>query len=122
VPIPLTFYNTSSLYDQSSSHAADQLRINLPQLIEAVVQAVTKVGESRSMESALAIRDEIRRLPDDMVTEVLNQLILRLIFIDPLLCRWFVLDVFLHGADPDAKADVAERINVLMADLRSQQK
>jgi hypothetical protein len=122
VPIPLTFYNTSSLYDQSLSHAADQLRINLPQLIEAVVQAVTKVGESRSMESALAIRDEIRRLPDDMVTEVLNQLILRLIFIDPLLCRWFVLDVFLHGADPDAKADVAERINVLMADLRSQQK
>lgn len=110
------------MYDQSSNNAAAQSGINLPQLIEAVVQAVTKVGETRNMESAIAIRDEIRRLPDDIVTEVLNQLILRLIFIDPLLCRWFVLDAFLHGADPDAKADVAERINVLMADLRSQQK
>lgn len=107
---------------QSLNNEADQSAINLPQLIEVVVQAVTKVGEDRNLESALAIRDEIRRLPDDLVTEVLNQLILRLIFVDPLLCRWFVLDVFLHDADPDAKADVAERINVLMADLRSQQK
>lgn len=105
---------------QSLNNEADQSAINLPQLIEVVVQAVTKVGEDRNLESALAIRDEIRRLPDDLVTEVLNQLILRLIFVDPLLCRWFVLDVFLHDSDPDAKADVAERINVLMADLRSQ--
>ena len=107
---------------QSLNNEADQSAINLPQLIEVVVQAVTKVGEDRDLESALAIRDEIRRLPDDLVTEVLNQLILRLIFVDPLLCRWFVLDVFLHDANADAKADVAERINVLMADLRSQQK
>ncbi|MBM0740673.1 hypothetical protein JOY44_03405 [Phormidium sp. CLA17] len=108
--------------DQSLPNESSQSGINLPQLVEAVVQAVTKVGESRNLETALAIRDEIRRLPNDLVTEVLNQLILRLIFIDPLLCRWFVLDVFLYDADPDAKADVAERINVLMADLRSQQK
>ena len=108
--------------DQSLLNELSQSGINLPQLVEAVVQAVTKVGESRDLETALAIRDEIRRLPDELVTEILNQLILRLIFIDPLLCRWFVLDAFLHDADPDAKADVAERINVLMADLRSQQK
>ncbi|MBD1917051.1 MULTISPECIES: hypothetical protein [Cyanophyceae] len=108
--------------DQSLLNESSQSGINLPQLVEAAVQAVTKVGESRDLETALAIRDEIRRLPDELVTEILNQLILRLIFIDPLLCRWFVLDVFLHDADPDAKADVTERINVLMADLRSQQK
>ncbi|MBD2230487.1 hypothetical protein [Phormidium tenue] len=108
--------------DQSLPNESSQWGINLPQLVEAVVQAVTKVGESRDLETALAIRDEIRRLPDELVTEVLNQLILRLIFIDLPLCRWFVLDVFLHDADPEAKADVAERINMLMTDLRSQQK
>lgn len=108
--------------NNEANNEVDRSGINLPQLIEVVVQAVTKVGEGRDLESALAIRDEIRRLPDDLVTEILNQLILRLILVDPLLCRWFVLDVFLYDADPDAKADVAERINVLMADLRSQQK
>ncbi|MBD2107260.1 hypothetical protein [Nodosilinea sp. FACHB-13] len=108
--------------DQPLPNELSQSGINLPQLVEAVVQAVTKVGESRDLETALAIRDEIRRLPDELVTEVLNQLILRLIFIDPPLCRWFVLDVFLHDSDPDAKADVAERINILMTDLQSQQK
>lgn len=107
--------------DQSLPNESSQSGINLPQLVEAAVQAVIKVGESRDLETALAIRDEIQRLPNELVTEVLNQLILRLIFIDPLLCRWFVLDVFLHDAEPDAKADVAERINVLMTDLRSQQ-
>ncbi|MBW4460145.1 MAG: hypothetical protein KME47_07900 [Nodosilinea sp. WJT8-NPBG4] len=107
--------------DQSLPNESTQSGINLPQLVEAVVQAVTKVGESRDLDTALAIRDEIRRLPDELVTEILNQLILRLIFIDPSLCRWFVLDGFLHGADLDAKADVAERINVLMTDLQSQQ-
>jgi len=110
------------LDDQPLPNELSQSGINLPQLVEAVVQAVTKVGESRDLDTALAIRDEIRRLPDELVTEVLNQLILRLIFIDPSLCRWFVLDVFLHDADPEAKADVAERINILMTDLRSQQK
>lgn len=111
-----------SLNNQSANNEVGQSGVNLPQLIEAVIHAVTKVGESRNLESALGIRDEIRRLPDNLVTEILNELILRLIFVDPLLCRWFVLDVFLHDADPDASADVAERINVLMADLRSQQK
>ncbi|MBW4515842.1 MAG: hypothetical protein KME11_11520 [Timaviella obliquedivisa GSE-PSE-MK23-08B] len=121
-----TFYHASPLSDQSLDNEANnevaQLGNNLPQLMDSVVQAVTKVGEDRDLESALFVRDEIRRLPDALVTEILNQLILRLIFVDPLLCRWFVLDVFLHDADPAAKADVAERINVLIADLRSQQK
>jgi hypothetical protein len=108
--------------DNEANNEVAQLGNNLPQLMDSVVQAVTKVGEDRDLESALFVRDEIRRLPDALVTEILNQLILRLIFVDPLLCRWFVLDVFLHDADPAAKADVAERINVLIADLRSQQK
>lgn len=93
---------------------------DLSQLIEVVIQTVIKAGETRHLDTALAIRDEIRRLPDEVVTEILNRLILKLIFIDPLLCRWFVIDVFLRDADPDARADVAERINVLLADLRSQ--
>jgi hypothetical protein len=109
------------LYQQSFNNEAGSSGINLPQLIEATVQAVTKVGESRNLENALVIRDQIRRRPDELVAEILNQLILRLIFINPLLCRWFVLDVFLHDADLEAKADVAERVNILMADLRSQQ-
>jgi hypothetical protein len=104
---------------QVEQNEAHQLEGELTQLIEAVMQAVIKVGETQHLETALAIRDEIRRLPDDWVTEVLNQVMLKLIFIDPLLCRWFVLDVFLHDADPNAKADVAERMNLLMADLRS---
>lgn len=104
---------------QVGQNEAHQLEGELTQLIEAVMQAVIKVGETQHLETALAIRDEIRRLPDDWVTEVLNQVMLKLIFIDPLLCRWFVLDVFLHDADPSAKADVAERMNLLMADLRS---
>lgn len=76
-----------------------------------------QVGSTQNMEEGLIIRDEIRRLPDQFVTEILNQIILRLVLIDPELCRWFVLDVFLHDSDPEAKADVAERINVLIADL-----
>jgi hypothetical protein len=34
------------------------------------------------------------------------------------LCRWFIIDIFLKDADPEGKADVAERINLLLADLR----
>jgi len=86
-------------------------------LIEAIFKAVMQVGSTQNMEEGLIIRDEIRRLPDQLVTEVLNQIILRLVLIDPELCRWFILDVFLYGSDPEAKADVAERINVLIADL-----
>lgn len=65
------------------------------------------------------IRDELRRLPDDLTTEILNQVMLALVKIDPDVCRWFILDVFLHGADPEGKADVAERLNLLFADLQS---
>lgn len=114
-----------SLQNQSLNSNAGlnevEVGVNLPQLIEVIIQTVIKVGETRCMNTALAIRDEMRRLPDEMVTEILNQLILKLIFLDPLLCRWFMIDVFLRDADPDARADVAERINVLLADLRSQQ-
>lgn len=105
--------------DEAWPNEVGQLSSNFPELVEAAIQAITKIGHTRDLETALAIRDEIRRLPDSLVTEVLNQIILRLIIIDPLLCRWFVLDVFLHDANPDAKADVAERINLLIADLRS---
>lgn len=78
-----------------------------------------RVGSTQNMEEGLLIRDEIRRLPNELVTEILNQIILRLVLVNPDLCRWFVLDVFLHDSDPEAKADVAERINVLIADLPS---
>ena len=105
--------------NEARSDDFGQLSNNFPELIEAAIQAITKIGHTRDLETALAIRDEIRRLPNSLVTEILNQIILRLIVIDPLLCRWFVLDVFLHDANPDAKADVAERINILIADLRS---
>ena len=96
--------------------------MNLPKedfetLIEVIFKAVIRVGRSHNMEEGLMIRDEIRRLPDQLVTEILNQIILRLVLIDPELCRWFVLDVFLYDSHPEAKADVAERINLLIADL-----
>ncbi|MBD1911225.1 MULTISPECIES: hypothetical protein [unclassified Leptolyngbya] len=87
-------------------------------LVEAVFQAVVKVGETRDMADGLVIRDQIRRLPDALVTEILNQIILRLVLVNPELCRWFVLEVFLHDTEPEARADVAERINVLIADLQ----
>ena len=86
-------------------------------LIEVIFKAVMQVGTTHNVEQGLLIRDEIRRLPNPIVTEILNQIILRLVLIDPELCRWFVIDVFLNDSDPEAKADVAERINVLIADL-----
>lgn len=88
-------------------------------LVEAVVQAIVAAGQNQSLADALTIRDEINRLPASLITEVLNDAMLRLIRIDPILCRWFILDVFLHDADPQSKADVAERINLLFADLQS---
>lgn len=88
-------------------------------LTESVVKAILKVGQTQNLEEAIVIRDELHRLPDQVLTEVLNQVILRLVAIDPLLCRWFIIDVFLRDAPPEGRADVAERINILLADLRS---
>lgn len=84
-----------------------------------MVKAVLKARQTDDINDALVIRDELHRLPSGMMTEVLNQVILRLVQIDPVLCRWFIVDVFLRDADPEGRADVAERINLLMAELRS---
>jgi hypothetical protein len=97
-----------------------QLEEELNNLGNAVVKAVVTIAQTRDMEDARVIRDELRRLPGPLMTEVLNNVILNLVKIDPDLCRWFLLEVFLGEADPEGKADVAERINILMADLRSQ--
>ncbi|MBD1846767.1 hypothetical protein H6F89_25845 [Cyanobacteria bacterium FACHB-63] len=88
-------------------------------LVDSVVKAVLKVGQSQNLEEAIVIRDELRRLPDALLTEVLNQVMLHLVPIDPLLCRWFIIDVFLRDAPAEGRADVAERINLLLADLQS---
>ncbi len=95
--------------------------LNLETLIGAVVNAVVSAHQSQELESALSIRDELQRLPDYLVTEVLNGVMLDLVKINPDLCRWFILEVFLREADPEGRADVAERINLLMADLRAGQ-
>jgi hypothetical protein len=88
-------------------------------LVEAVVAAIVKVGQTEDMTEALVIRDQLRRLPDTFLTEVLNQVILQLVPINPELCRWFIIEVFLRDAPAEGRADVAERINLLLADLRS---
>jgi hypothetical protein len=88
-------------------------------LVDAVVKAVLKVGQTQDLEEAIVVRDQLRRLPDLLLTEVLNQVMLQLVAIDPLLCRWFIIDVFLRDAPAEGRADVAERINILLADLRS---
>lgn len=93
---------------------------DLSDLVSAVVKAMVAARETQEIKDAIAICEQIRRLPDSLVTEVLNAVMLELVKIDPALCRWFILDVFLHDADPEGKADVAERINLLMADLRAQ--
>jgi hypothetical protein len=95
------------------------LEAHRQRLVQAVVQAVLTASQTQELEDALVIRDELRRLPNDMITEVLNDVMLTLVKIDPLLCRWFILDVFLREADPEGKADVAERLNLLMADIRT---
>lgn len=100
---------------------SNRLKDEFSRLVESVLNAIAQVGKTQDLERALMIRDEIRRLPDDLVTEILNQVILRLVLMDPDLCRWFLLDVFLRDAVPEAKADVAERINLLLADLQNQQ-
>lgn len=97
----------------------DELKSYLDKLVETVVKAVVAANNTQEMDCILSIRDELQRLPDGLVTEVLNDVMLKLVEIDPALCRWFILDVYLLEADPEGKADVAERINLLMADLRS---
>lgn len=113
-----SLFTEAPLHNQSLNDS-DELKDSFQDLIEAVFQAIVKVGSTQNLEDALLIRDEIRRLPDHLVTEILNQIILRLVVVDPDLCRWFVIDVFLYNADPEAKADIAERINLLLMDLRS---
>lgn len=97
----------------------DLKKVNLDELIEAVVKAVVTVKQTNAVEDALMIRDQLRRLPNDVTTEVLNGVILQLVATDPAVCRWFIVDVFLRDAAPEARADVAERINLLLADLQS---
>lgn len=103
--------------DQSPNLVPNADDFNL--LVESVVKAVLKVGQTKDLGEAIVIRDQLRRLPDTLLTEVLNQVILHLVPIDPLLCRWFIVDVFLRDAPPEGRADVAERINILLADLSS---
>lgn len=99
----------------------DDVKANLDDLIGVVVKAVISAYQTQELENALVIRDELQRLPNALTTEVLNGVILNLVKINPDLCRWFILDVFLCEADPEGRADVAERINLLMADLKAQQ-
>lgn len=104
---------------QSLGESNSEPEIDLSHLVEAVVKVVLKASQSQDIDDALIIRDQLQQLPNTMMTEVLNQVILKLVQIDPVLCRWFVVDVFLRDADPEGRADVAERINLLMAELQS---
>lgn len=105
--------------DQPLDKSQNESEIDLSYLVEAIIGIVLKAGQSQNTEDALIIRDQLHRLPSTLMTEVLNQVILKLVQVDPVLCRWFVLDVFLRDADPEGRADVAERINLLMAEFQS---
>jgi hypothetical protein len=107
------------LQDQPLNDKTNGLEIELSHLVEAVVEAVLIASQTQELENALVIRDELLRLPDYLITEVLNGVILKLVKIDPVLCRWFILDIFLENAASEGKADVAERINLLIADIQS---
>ncbi|HCF30245.1 MAG TPA: hypothetical protein DEV81_24295 [Cyanobacteria bacterium UBA11049] len=107
------------MQDQPINENINELEIELSNLVEATVKAILIARETQKLENALVIRDELHRLPNYLMKEVLNGVILNLVKIDPFLCRWFVLDIFLRDAEPNGKADVAERINLLIADLRS---
>ncbi len=98
----------------------DDVTANLDELIAIVVKAVISAYQTQAFENALVIRDQLQRLPTHLTTEVLNGVIFKLVQINPDLCRWFILDVFLCEANPEGRADVAERINLLMADLNAQ--
>jgi hypothetical protein len=95
------------------------LEIEIGNLVEAVVKAAIAAHQTQNLEDALSIRDELNRLPDSLKTDVINGVILTLINLDPNVCRWFLIDIFLRDANPEGKADVAERINMLIADLQS---
>ncbi|XGW00391.1 MAG: hypothetical protein ACAF41_15830 [Leptolyngbya sp. BL-A-14] len=95
--------------------------VDLDDLIGVIIQAITSAYQTQELEQALVIRDALQRLPNELTTEVINRIMLRLVSTQPDLCRWFILDVFLREANPEGKADVAERINLLMADLKAQQ-
>lgn len=109
----------NSLEDQHPNSPNSELTAGLNKLVEAVVKSAIAAHKSQNLEDALAIRDELQRLPRTWMTEVINGVMLELVRIDPILCRWFVLDVFLYDADPEGKADVAERINLMLADLKA---
>jgi hypothetical protein len=109
----------NSLPDLPFNENQTGLEVNLNILAIAVVKAILVASKTQKLDDALIIRDELRRLPDSLVTEVLNGVILNLVKVNPTLCRWFILDIFLRDADPEGKADVAERINLLIADLQS---
>lgn len=94
------------------------LKPQLNNLVEAVVKAVVMANQTQELDDLLMIRDELRRLPDYLTCEVINDVILNLVKIDSDLCRWFIMDIFLRDAEAEGKADVAERINLLIADLQ----
>lgn len=89
----------------------------LSQLVDAVVNSAIAAYQVQDPES-FVIRDELHRLPAPVMTEVINGVMIKLLQINPDICRWFILDVFLRDADPEGKADVAERINIMMANLQ----
>jgi hypothetical protein len=97
----------------------NELAKDLNGLVEAVTKAIMIAGQTQQFEDAKVIKNQLRRLPDSMVTEVLNGVILNLVNTQPELCRWFILDIFLSEAPPEGRADVAERLNLLIADLQS---
>jgi hypothetical protein len=109
------------LQNQPDNQNTWNLGTDLDHLVTTVVKAIVLAKQTQELDNALVIRDELRRLPDNLLTEVLNNVMLNLVKIDPSLCRWFILDIFLHDANPEGKADVAERINLLLADLQSLQ-
>lgn len=90
----------------------------LSQLVTAVVNSAIAAYQAQDPE-AFVIRDELHRLPAPVMTEVINGVMIKLLQVNPDICRWFILDVFLRDADPEGKADVAERINIMMANLQA---
>ncbi|MFH7026086.1 MAG: hypothetical protein ACHBN1_11940 [Heteroscytonema crispum UTEX LB 1556] len=106
------------MQDQSFNNNPNNVEDELNDLVKAVVEAVLIAKQTQELEITQMIRDQLHRLPDNLMTDVINEVIMNLIQIDPALCRWFIIDIFLKDADPEGKADVAERINLLLADLR----
>ncbi|MGI8500568.1 MAG: hypothetical protein ACR2LR_05445 [Hassallia sp.] len=107
------------MQDKPQDEDLKGLKPNLNNLVEAVVKAVVMANQTQELDHVLMIRDELHRLPDYLMTDVINDVILNLVKIDADLCRWFIIDIFLRDAEAEGKADVAERINLLIADLRS---